>query len=262
MTLMMFSFYQLLWLFVIYSFIGWIIEVIYYCVDTGSFVNRGFLNGPSCPVYGIGVIGVLMLLTPIRSNLPLLFIGSLLLTTVVEFFTGFVLERFFNEKWWDYNDEPFNIMGYVCLKFSLLWGMGCLLVVHVFNPLVMKLLYAIPQPAGEIILIPILLGFLVDTYVTVSVLLKMKQRLTLLEELASELKLASDGIGGKLSGGVLSAMEKADGYKRRADELKAKYMELAGKSFYSYKRIMKAFPKLQKSRYKELIEKIKNKIDF
>ena len=123
------TFYQLAWLFVIYSFLGWCVEVIYHAVTWGEVTNRGFLNGPICPVYGIGVGVVVQFLTPVENNLVLLYISSTILVTVIEGITGFLLEKIFHNKWWDYSDMPFNIKGYVCLKFTILWGLAASFII-------------------------------------------------------------------------------------------------------------------------------------
>ena len=112
--------YKALCYFFIYGFLGWCCEVIYAAIIDGKFVNRGFLNGPICPIYGFGVLFVLTLLEPIRENFLFLFIGSVILTSVLEFITGFLLEKVFKMKWWDYSNERFNIHGYICLKFSII----------------------------------------------------------------------------------------------------------------------------------------------
>ena len=100
---------------------GWCTEVSYAALDRGIFVNRGFLNGPYCPIYGCGVVIVVAVLTPLKDNLLILFIGSFLLTSILEYITGYLLEKVFHNQWWDYSDKPFNIHGYVCLKFSIYW---------------------------------------------------------------------------------------------------------------------------------------------
>ncbi|MFQ9473221.1 MAG: putative ABC transporter permease [Oscillospiraceae bacterium] len=127
--------YHLLWIFFIYAFLGWCTEVSYAALKTGRFVNRGFLNGPVCPVYGFGVVIVLWVLEPLRGNLLLLFLGSVALTSLLEWLTGFVLERLFHQRWWDYSQEPFNLGGYICLRFSIAWGLACLFVVKLLHPL-------------------------------------------------------------------------------------------------------------------------------
>ena len=87
-----FTVYQLFWYFCIYSVLGWCTEVVFCTVNTGKWVNRGFLNGPVCPIYGFGVLIVLCVLTPLKDNFFILFAGAALLTSLLELFTGFVLE--------------------------------------------------------------------------------------------------------------------------------------------------------------------------
>ena len=127
--------YDVLWIFFIYAFLGWCMEVIYATTDTGKFINRGFLIGPACPIYGIGMVIVVSVLSSIQDNIFILFIGAMILTSILEFITGVILERIFNDKWWDYSDLPFNIKGYICLKFSLLWGLGCVFIMKLIYPL-------------------------------------------------------------------------------------------------------------------------------
>ena len=126
--------YQALWIFIIYAFLGWCSEVAFAAVNKGKFVNRGFLNGPVCPIYGVGMLIVVLCLWSLRDRPLLLFLGSALLTTALEFVTGFVLEKFFHDKWWDYSDMPFNIKGYVCLKFTVV-GLGGLVYNRRGSPL-------------------------------------------------------------------------------------------------------------------------------
>ena len=110
--------------FFIYSFLGWCTEVAFATVKQRSFVNRGFLNGPVCPVYGIGVGSVVLLLEPKELGLAALYIVSTVLVTVIEGMTGYLMDRIFHHKWWDYSEQPLNIGGYVCLPFSLVWGVA------------------------------------------------------------------------------------------------------------------------------------------
>ena len=88
--------------FFIYAILGWCVEVIHAALKRGKFENRGFLNGCWCPIYGAGVVLVLLSLTPININVFVLFIASLILTSVLEFIVGFIIEKLFKTKWWDY----------------------------------------------------------------------------------------------------------------------------------------------------------------
>ena len=144
--------------------------MIYAATVKGKFVNRGFINGPACPIYGFGVLSVVILLEPIKENWILLFAASAVCTSLLEFICGYVLERFFHEKWWDYTDEPFNIKGYICLKFSLLWGLACVLVINVVHPTVIKLIGLVSVKIGIVCLslfYSVLLTDIVITFVNI-----------------------------------------------------------------------------------------------
>ena len=106
---MEYSVYEILFLFIVYSFFGWCLEVVYHAVIKGGFINRGFDIGPICPIYGFGAISVILFLEPFEEHCVLLFFASVAFTTLIEFVGGFLLEKLFNEKWWDYSNEPFNI---------------------------------------------------------------------------------------------------------------------------------------------------------
>jgi uncharacterized membrane protein len=127
--------------FVIYAFLGWLTEVIYAFYKHGEFVNRGFLHGPFCPIYGIGIVSVTTLLVNFKGNLVILYVLSIFITSILEYFTGYALEIFFHSTWWDYSNEKYNINGKICLKFSLLWGLACIIIVKVVDPFVSMLLY-------------------------------------------------------------------------------------------------------------------------
>lgn len=134
-----FTWQEIIYLFFTYSFIGWAVEVAFAAIKHGRYQNRGFLIGPICPIYGYGVVAVLLLLTPIKDNLILLFICSALVTTLIEFVTGWFLEWKYNERWWDYSNCKFNIKGYICLEFSVIWGIAATIVVKFINPPIAEL---------------------------------------------------------------------------------------------------------------------------
>ncbi len=190
--------YDLLWIFFIYAFLGWCVEVAFHAVSKGVFINRGFLNGPWCPIYGCGMLLVVGILYPLRSHLLILFFGSVILTSALEFVTGFVLEKLFHSKWWDYSDLPFNIMGYVCLKFSLYWGLAGTFVIDIIHPILFGLMRLIPQIVGDVLLGVLIVAMLVDISFTVSTILKINRRLKLLDDLSKGLRQVSDDIGENL----------------------------------------------------------------
>ena len=214
--------YGLFWIFFLYAFLGWCTEVSYAALVTGTFVNRGFLNGPVCPVYGFGVVIVLNCLTPLADNLLLLFLGSVALTSALEWFTGFVLEKLFHQRWWDYSDEPFNLSGYVCLRFSIAWGFACMFVVKLLHPTILLFIRLIPKPLGVVLLFVLGAGMAVDLTATVATIVKLNRRLAQIDELAAKIKEASNEFGENLADRVLDAAERGADWKEELDELSFK----------------------------------------
>ena len=277
------SFYEVAWIFVIYAFLGWCTEVAYAALDTGKFVNRGFLNGPVCPVYGCGVLVVIVVLTPLKENFLILFAGSFLLTSITEFITGFLLEKLFHNQWWDYSNEHFNICGYVCLKFSILWGIACTLIMDVIHPSIYKVIKIVPKLPGTIILVILCIAFAVDLIITVSTILKFNAHLKMLDELAVKLKVISDEIGENIYEGVTTVIEKSEEWsenieharatheEKRAErkqerreeffQLQAKYKEALEKRNIGEKRLMRAFPAMKAKGHEEAFNKLKKYLE-
>ena len=119
------------WFFFIYALLGWCGEVAFAAVKEKHFVNRGFLNGPLCPIYGVGVVAIVGLGLIAGDNVFVLFVISAIVTSLIELVTGYVLKKLFRTRWWDYSDMPLNIGGYICLPFSLLWGAACVVIIKV-----------------------------------------------------------------------------------------------------------------------------------
>ena len=176
-----YSWFQILWYFYIYGFLGWCSEVAFAAVAHGKFVNRGFVNGPICSIYGFGVMSVLLVLGPLKSSFWLLFGGSVLFTSAIEYLTGWVLEKVFHDKWWDYSKRPLNIKGYVCLEFSVLWGLACVFVVDVFQPLVAKVVDLIPKKLGWVLLGTFSALWIADNIITAMEIRKLPKKLRALQ---------------------------------------------------------------------------------
>lgn len=213
------NFYELVWIFIVYAFLGWCTEVSYAALDTGRFVNRGFLNGPYCPIYGCGIVIVVAILTPLKSSLLILFLGSLILTTALEYLTGFLLEKVFHNKWWDYSDKPFNIKGYICLKFSVYWGLACTFVMEIVHPVIYGVITKIPHIFGVVLLSLLMCMFFVDCGITVSTILKFNRRLKLMESMAESIHKLSDEIGESIYENVTGVLEKSEEFQETHAEL-------------------------------------------
>lgn len=144
--------YIYLWCFFTFAFLGWCSEVVYAAIEEKRFVNRGFLNGPLCPIYGLGVLTIDFLMKPFGDNLAVLIVGSMFLGTGLEWLAGFLLEKVFHQKWWDYSDKPHNIGGYVCLSFAIVWGLAGAAVVRFVMPFAGMLANKIPRSIGWVLL--------------------------------------------------------------------------------------------------------------
>ena len=122
--------------FFVYSFLGWIFECIVISYEEKTPVNRGFIRGPFCTIYGVGALGTYFLFLPISHNKMLLFFLGAILATTFEFLVAKLMVRLFGEFWWDYNNKPFNYKGVICLESTICWGVMTMLLFVLFQPLV------------------------------------------------------------------------------------------------------------------------------
>ncbi|MBS6043935.1 MAG: putative ABC transporter permease, partial [Clostridium baratii] len=121
--------------FTIYSFLGWLSETIYCYIIDKKFTYRGFLYGPVCPIYGFGGIIVTECLRGMKGNIIEVFFGGMILASILEYITSYVLQKLFNMKWWDYSEHKFNINGRVCLLNSTMFGILAVVIVYVLEHL-------------------------------------------------------------------------------------------------------------------------------
>lgn len=160
--------------FIFYSLIGWIIEVIDQFYRQKKFINRGFLLGPYCPVHGIGALLMLLLLSRFSNNILILFVNSVLICTVLEYLTGFLLEKIFKARWWDYSDYKFNLNGRVCLQNSLFFGLAGVIIVRFSQPFLINLISSISATSLNIICVILFLIFCFDLIISFYVICSFK----------------------------------------------------------------------------------------
>ena len=253
-------------LFFIYSFLGWVCETVYCSIGGRRFVNRGFLNGPLCPVYGFGALIVVWAMQPFYKSVLLTFVAGVVLTSILEYITGWLLETLFHLKLWDYSERFLNINGRVCLKNSLMFGILAVVTVFYIHPLFLKRIRAIPQE-WMILLTGFLLGLLIaDLAVTIYTVLKMNGRLKQMQATAEELYVKAEVLRAELSEntrrfgeGVQKQMEE------RRKQLSDRLVHLKEKSKnLTYdrpklleRRILRAFPHMRQTRYPEALDKLK-----
>lgn len=208
--LLSFSYYDLAAYFLLYSFLGWCVEVVFHAVTCGKLINRGFLNGPVCPIYGFGMVAVLLALTPLQDNLLLLYLGGVLLPSAIELVGGWVLFKLYHTRWWDYSDRPFNLGGYICLEFSLLWGIGAVLMVRVVHPPLASLLGMVPYTAGLVLMVALYAVYAADVVVTAFTAAGLARDLDALEDIADGIHAVSDAMTQVIGGTALASDQRLD----------------------------------------------------
>lgn len=243
------SFMKLFLLFVIYSFFGWIFEVAYAYTHRGYFVNRGFLFGPFCPIYGSGVILILWSVDSFKDNIILLFIASTVLTSVIEYVTSYVLEKLFNSKWWDYTEDPFNINGRICLPFSLMWGAACVLIIKIVQPIFEFLIEFIPNSVLFYSLSILIVYFICDFVLTIISLIQ-------LNKILSQMLTSYDELMGKSKQVFSNTKSKA---KDTFGTMRVKYENQFEKLNFNHIRLIKAFPTVKSNKFDVIFKEIQNK---
>ena len=160
--------------FVIYAFAGWVMETAFAYTVEKKFVNRGFLAGPFCPIYGFGALLIITYFEWFESNLPhniamlaVVFLFSVIMVTALEYITGLLLEKIFHCKWWDYSLNKWNIKGYVCLSYSLLWGTLACLLVLVIHPYIAEKINRMSFEMIDNLLLLFTVYFIIDILKTI-----------------------------------------------------------------------------------------------
>ena len=285
--------------FLVYAVIGWITEVIYQAISKGIVVNRGFLNGPICPIYGFGSLFVILLVKALgldhssfTSDLKVFLLG-MLLSTMLELVGGYALLKIFHARWWDYTSKPFNYHGYICLEFSIIWGFGILVVVRRIQPFVEVVFGGLGiSTFGIILLLIAYITFISDFAVSVLITLGLNKRITRLDDMKKSMTEFSDSLSTRIGDDAISTKEKVDAYRaestsfeaeirdvaadRRAEvakeleDMKRDY-ELAREEFYKKMRktkffgtgrILKSYPDLRIVDHGEIVDRIKETLKY
>ena len=242
--------------FLIYSFLGWVCETIYCSILDRKFVNRGFLNGPVCPVYGFGALLVIALLNKYRGDIFAIFFLGMIVTSVVEYITAVILETAFQTKWWDYSKHKFNIHGRVCLLNSTLFGLLSVVLIEVINVRITTVVNSISKMVNVVLACVAMIIFLLDFITTLIAMIKLNKKLNDLIQVLIELK----SMNIKLK--ELNEHEFEEVIKMLKDKNESTYViDQLTKIYDRYKklnvrsilqrRILKAFPNIEHKKYKE-----------
>ena len=174
-------------LFFIYSLAGWLIEIIPATIREKKFVDRGFLVGPYCPIYGCGVILITLLLQKYADDVVVIFFLSVIICGTLEYLTSYIMEKIFKARWWDYSNNKFNINGRICLETLVPFGIGGVLVLFVFNPFLEKIINLIPDLALNIVTGVLCVLFLIDCIVSFKIILNLKEMTKELKDNTAEI---------------------------------------------------------------------------
>ncbi len=239
--------------FIIYSVIGWAYESLLCSVIERRLINRGFLNGPYCPIYGFGALLDIICLNSFSDPLAIFLFGALLNCTL-EYWTSFVMEKMFNARWWDYSDKKFNINGRVCLIGAIVFGLFCVLLIKVINPVVTAYINAIPKLILNIAVILFLVGYAIDNIITFSAVVKLDDKLRELKEVLEEKR---ESVAKTVSSYKEEAIEKIKSYVPETPIYKALTKALSMQN----KRIIKAFPRLKSIKYNDALAELREFIN-
>lgn len=239
--------------FIIYSVIGWTYESILCSITGKKLVNRGFLNGPLCPVYGFGALVVLLVFYGHDTAFLPLFLSSMILTTVVEYITSVLLEVFFNAKWWDYKDRPFNIHGRVYLTGAVVFAALSVVLIRFIHPFTVSTVNRLSNSFVILLSIFMSIILLIDLYFTVRHILNLKTGLRtarqefdrLLKEGSIRMEELKDAFQEKIEGTVLYT-----------DKVKS----LFEKGKFQNKRLFNAFPQFKPLKNSDIFLKLKHSI--
>lgn len=183
-----YQWHQWLTFFYIYCFFGWIFESTYVSLKQGHFVNRGFLRLPMLPLYGTGAVMMLWVSLPVKNSLVLVYLSGVAAATVLEYVTGWLMERLFKMKYWDYSNQRFQLNGYICLSSSIAWGFLTIFLTEVIHQPVADLVLAL-RPSVQIPLLAIVSAFFVaDTIQSTREALALGKALEAMTRMKAELE--------------------------------------------------------------------------
>ena len=264
--------YLFLW-FMIYSFIGWFYEsTICSPITYHKLINRGFLKGPYCPIYGVGVIMNWMLLGQIASPVVIFFI-AMATSGLVEYFASYAMEKLFQARWWDYRKYRFNINGRICLYGCLIFGISNVIIVKVLHPFIMGFTNLISIWVLHSLSIALFAVFAADIIMTTIQMKDFDHKLAEISDAISKKKLEYLTTIGERKMSVGEMKLKAEEMKSRAGAMKSKagdrinaiieeeiitrYQNAKAQLKNSDTRIIRAFPKFKSTKYNEIVKKIK-----
>ena len=215
-------------LFISYAFLGWCMEVTCKFIQYKKFINRGFLIGPYCPIYGWGALAITILLKRYMEDPLVLFLMSTLICSIIEYLTSYFMEKKYHARWWDYSNKKFNINGRICLETLIPFGILGVAIMYGTNPILFKLYNQIPQLVINILTAILFIGFIVDNIISSNIISSINVE------------------GNKL-------------IKDNTEEITEKIKQVLRQKSWLHRRLINAYPGLKDIKVK--IKKVEQKID-
>lgn len=215
-------------LFISYAFLGWCMEVTCKFIQYKKFINRGFLIGPYCPIYGWGALAITILLKRYMEDPLVLFVMSTLICSIIEYLTSYFMEKKYHARWWDYSNKKFNINGRICLETLVPFGILGVAIMYGTNPILFKLYNQIPQLVINILTAILFIGFIVDNIISSNIISSINVE------------------GNKL-------------IKDNTEEITEKIKQVLRQKSWLHRRLINAYPGLKNIKVK--IKKVEQKID-
>lgn len=223
-------------LFLIYSFLGWCMEVCCSLVERKKFINRGFLLGPYCPIYGCGAVLISLLLNGFVNRPVILFFMAILVCGILEYLTSFLMEKIFHLRWWDYSQKKFNINGRVCLDTIIPFGILGMIIIYISNPFLLDKISIMPENYLTIIFSVLLVIFITDNIISLTTIVGIRKTNTQINK---------------------------ENREDNTEEITKKVREILLRKSFTQRRLLNAYPTLQtiKIKVKETIDKTKEDIE-
>lgn len=246
-------FWEILTYFIIYSFLGWIMESIVRTISEKKLINTGFLHGPFCPIYGIGAIIIFLFLNGFENRPIILFFIAIIVLTFWEYIVGVMLEKMFKTKYWDYSKQKFNFQGRICLTNSICWGILGVLFVKYIHPFIQFLILKVDTSLLHYIVSIISIVVIVDMIVSIVKVKNIKSTLEQVEKLNKEIreKLKELRILKKEEDKTIST----ENIQQIVEKLKKKRNRTILHLYRNVYRLKKAFPAINTKEITEVLNK-------
>lgn len=252
------QFFSILTYFVIYSILGWVLESIFRSICEKKLINTGFLKGPFCPIYGVGAIIMITLLSKFKNNIIILFIVSFLVLSIWEYVVGYFLEKIFHTKYWDYSNHKFNIQGRVCLSNSIYWGILGVLFIKYIHPFISNEILKIDSIYFEVLICLIGIIMLIDAIISIVKIKNIKGTLEKIDKLNAQIKEKLEELK-NIEIGEEKVNIKAN-LQKMLDDLNKKKNTAMLRLYKRVKRLKKAFPTIDSKEISKVLNEKMEKI--